>query len=135
LRANGELNTLLELQHPHEAGRGVGEHGQPLRFVVESSNSPLPLGDSHAAVSLPAKLKKLAKGYGGLGRIKATQASRARKVFDLDSDARIGREPGLQATRFRNPRLPGKRSKSRVAYERSRESLAEGQLLTDGDHI
>lgn len=71
LCTNSELDALLELQNPDKARRSIGEHGQPLCFEVERSNSPLPLSGLHTAVSLPAKLKKLAKCKGCLGRVKA----------------------------------------------------------------
>ena len=48
LCTNSELDALLELQNPDKARRSIGEHGQPLCFEVERSNSPLPLSGSRS---------------------------------------------------------------------------------------
>ncbi len=123
--ASHGLDDPLRTEDLDEPRADAACHVEPFRLVVEVGDRLLGLGERDPAFALASQLEHLAEDDAVPAHV--ALGLRSAEVIQPDVDLGVRDLAGLKRARFAGPHVPGEHLELRVAQQRQRQRVAEGQ--------
>ncbi len=96
----GELDLLLDFQHPYKSRCGFREDRKTLGLVIEGGHPPGFFRDADARISFATEFDQLAEHERGFKGVGPAQLARPREVLELDPGLGVRPQTRLESVGF-----------------------------------